>query len=125
MDTISYSLDIPQRNTLIASVITITAICTQYTTLIMAQPEVHNVPVKSQPAHWLSEEITALVNHMYDNQSYADGLGNFKPQVYTSVVMTINNGPLQSMRIGPAKTIKMVKSKWASVHLSPSLQSVN
>ncbi|KAG1882182.1 hypothetical protein F4604DRAFT_1921905 [Suillus subluteus] len=82
----------------------------------MAQPEAHVIPTRSTPAHWRNEETTALVNHMYDNRASGDTSGNFKPQVYTSALTVINDDPnLQPLRIGPAKTIKMVKSKWTSL----------
>ncbi|KAG2115754.1 uncharacterized protein F5147DRAFT_649219 [Suillus discolor] len=82
----------------------------------MAQPEAHEIPTRRTPAHWRNKEITALVNHMYDNRASGDTSGNFKPQVYTSALTVINDDPdLQPLRIGPAKTVKMVKSKWASL----------
>ncbi|KAG2097515.1 uncharacterized protein F5147DRAFT_777969 [Suillus discolor] len=82
----------------------------------MAQPEAHEIPTRRTPVHWRNEEITALVNHMYDNRASGDTSGNFKPQVYTSALTVINDDPdLQPLRIGPAKTVKMVKSKWASL----------
>ncbi|KAG2098236.1 uncharacterized protein F5147DRAFT_656126 [Suillus discolor] len=71
----------------------------------MAQPEAHEIPTRHTPAHWRNKEITAL-----------DTSGNFKPQVYTSALTVINDDPnLQPLRIGPAKTVNMVKSKWASL----------
>lgn len=82
----------------------------------MAQSEAHQNTMKSQHMHWINEEITALVNHMHNHCMNSEGSGNFKPQVYTSMVMAINDDPhLQSIQISPAKTIKMVKSKWALV----------
>ncbi|KAG1784645.1 uncharacterized protein HD556DRAFT_1314893 [Suillus plorans] len=77
----------------------------------MAQPEAHHNTMKSQPAHWINEEITVLVNHMHDHRTDSEGSGNFKPQVYTSAVTAINDDPhLQPIWIGPAKTIKMLKT---------------
>ncbi|KAG1793657.1 uncharacterized protein HD556DRAFT_1308507 [Suillus plorans] len=58
----------------------------------MAQPEAHEIPTRHTPVHWRNEEITALVNHMYNNCASGDTSSNFKPQ-----------------------TVKMVKSKWASL----------
>ncbi|KAG2094637.1 uncharacterized protein F5147DRAFT_778943 [Suillus discolor] len=123
MDFYTYPVDIQQCNRLIASAIAITAICAQYTTLIMAQPEAHNNTMKSQPAHWINEEITVLINHMYDHCTDSEGSGNFKPQVYTSAVTTINDDPnLQPMQIGPAKTVDIVLPFHAiSLSCSPSV----
>lgn len=118
----SSSFDIHQCNRLITSVIMITVICTQYMNLIMTQPEAHEIPTRRTPAHWRNKEIIALVNHMYDNRASGDTSGNFKPQVYTSALTVINDDPnLQPLQIGTAKTIKMVKSKWASVYPSNSI----
>ncbi|KAG1741141.1 hypothetical protein EDB19DRAFT_1908167 [Suillus lakei] len=82
----------------------------------MAQPEAHENPTRHTPAHWINEEITALVNHMYDNCASGDTASNFKPPVYTSALSVINDDPcLQPLQIGPVKTAKMVKSKWGSL----------
>ncbi|KAG2361768.1 hypothetical protein BDR07DRAFT_1585947 [Suillus spraguei] len=80
----------------------------------MSQPEANTT--KSLPAHWINEEVTVLVNHMYDHWADSDGSGNFKPQVYNSAVTALNDDPeLQPKLIGPAKNIKMVKNKWAAI----------
>ncbi|KAG2340585.1 hypothetical protein BDR05DRAFT_950309 [Suillus weaverae] len=64
---------------LFAGAVIITAICAQYTTLLMAQPE------------WNDGETAALVDYLDDHHSEAEEAGNFKQQVLTSAAEHINN----------------------------------
>lgn len=107
-----------QRKRLFASAVVITVICAQYTTLLMAQPEVHAPPqFKALPAQWNDSETAALVDYLYDHCSEAEGAGNFKQQVLSSAAEYINNHEaLQSTRAGPLKTAKSTRNKWTSVH---------
>lgn len=116
MATIYSHLNLEQRRRFLAAAIAITTICAQFTTLLMAQPEL-NAP-KAAHAQWNDEETAALVDFMHDHASEGEGGGNFKPQVYTSAAESINhNAMLQALpsRKGPPKTMKMVKTKWTTV----------
>ncbi|KAG1809450.1 hypothetical protein EV424DRAFT_1350015 [Suillus variegatus] len=97
-----------QCKRLFAGAVTITVICAQYTTLLMAQPGV-NVPPQSKapPAQWNDAETAALVNYLYNYRSEAEGGGSFKQQVLSSAAEYINNHEtLQSTQAGPLKTAK-------------------
>jgi hypothetical protein len=109
-------LTLERRKRLFAGAVTITAICAQYTTLLMAQPEVNALPQSRAPsAHWNEAKTTALVDYLYDHRSEAEG-GNFKQQVLSSAAEFINNHEvLQSTRIGPLKTVKSTWNKWTLV----------
>jgi hypothetical protein len=72
-------LTLERRKRLFAGAVAITAICAQYTTLLMAQPEVHAPPQfkAPPPAQWNDGETAALVDYLYDHRSEAEGAGNF------------------------------------------------
>ncbi|KAG2358580.1 hypothetical protein BDR07DRAFT_1489335 [Suillus spraguei] len=85
-------LTLEQHKRLFAGAVAITAICAQYTTLLMAQPEVNAPPQsKAPPTQWNDGKTAALVNYLYDHCSEAEVAGNFKQQVLSSAAEYINN----------------------------------
>ncbi|KAG1802675.1 uncharacterized protein HD556DRAFT_1303970 [Suillus plorans] len=104
-------LSLERRQRLFAGALAITATCAQYTTLLMAQPEVHQARVPH--AQWNDGEITALINYLYDHRSDAEGGGNFKTKVLADAADHINSDEdLAATRMGPPKTAKSVRNKW-------------
>jgi hypothetical protein len=111
-------LTLEQQGKLFAGAVFITAICAQYTTLLMAQPEVHSNQGKVPHAQWSDNEITALVDYLYEHRSNAEGGGSFKTKVLADAADYINNNEdLATTRMGPPKTAKSVRNKWTSVCL--------
>ncbi|KAG1820577.1 uncharacterized protein BJ212DRAFT_1297943 [Suillus subaureus] len=99
---------------LFAGAVVITVICAQYTTLLMAQPEV-NAPCqpKAPSVHWNEDDIATLIDYLYEHHSQAEGGGNFKQQVLENAAVFINtHKPLQAKQSGALKTAKAVQSKW-------------
>ncbi|KAG2052217.1 hypothetical protein BDR06DRAFT_973203 [Suillus hirtellus] len=96
---------------LFAGALAITATCAQYTTLLMAQPEVHQARVPH--AQWNDGEIAALINYLYDHCSDAEGGGNFKTKVLADAAEHINSDEdLAAAQMGPPKIAKSVCNKW-------------
>ncbi|KAG1849748.1 hypothetical protein F4604DRAFT_1934776 [Suillus subluteus] len=92
----------PTCKRLFAGAVAITAICAQYTTLLMAQPEVNNPPQTRAPnAQWNDQEVTTLIDFLYDHCSEGTG-GHFKPKVFGSAAQFINNDEeLALNQLGP------------------------
>jgi len=89
---------------LLISVISLTALAAQYTTVLMAQ--------EKEKAFWTEPEVTALVDYLYEHWSeHAEG-GNFKMSTFNGAAKAITPKILQ----GPQKTGKMCQTKWTSVH---------
>ena len=89
----------------------IAALCSHSSSLLMSmQPQ-------APKAHWNTQEVLGLLDHLEANKSQGEGAGNFKDATFSGVVTTI--APLLSA--GPTKTVKHCKTKWASVRLSLSL----
>ena len=86
-----------------AGAIAITALCTQYASILMSQPQ-------QEKAHWNEDEVAALITYLYDHRSEGEG-GSFKDTTYNAVVTHI----APKLTQGPTKTKKRVKTKWASV----------
>jgi len=84
---------------LLTSVISLTALAAQYTTVLMAQ--------EKEKAFWTEPEVTALVNYLYEHRSERAEGGNFK--------MSTFNGAAPKRLQGPQKTGKMCQKKWTSV----------
>ena len=57
------------------------------------------------------EEVMQLVSYLYEYCNEGPGGGAFKPSVINRVVTHIT----PFLKLGPAKTVKMVRNKWASV----------
>ncbi|KAG2071225.1 hypothetical protein BDR04DRAFT_1016563 [Suillus decipiens] len=88
---------------LLTSVISLTALAAQYTTVLMAQ--------EKEKAFWTEPEVTALVDYLYEHQSeHAEG-GNFKMSTFNGTAKAIAPKRLQ----GPQKTGKMCQTKWTSL----------
>ncbi|KAG2129251.1 uncharacterized protein EDB93DRAFT_1265832 [Suillus bovinus] len=88
-----------KQGKLFAGAVVITAICAQYTTLLMAQPE-----------------ITTHVEYLHEHRSEAEGGGNFKTKVFADAADYINNNKdLTATHMGPPKTAKLVQNKWTSL----------
>jgi len=65
----------------------------------------------SDRAEWNEAEIHGMLDYLDQHKSVIGETGNFKASAYTSVAKNI----VQHLTAGPAKTRKMVKSKWQSV----------
>ncbi|KAG1764575.1 hypothetical protein EV702DRAFT_1204956 [Suillus placidus] len=112
-------LTLAQQGKLFAGAVVITAICAQYTTLLMAQPEVHSNQTKVPHVQWSDNEITTLVDYLHQHRSIAEGGGNFKIQALADAANHINNDEdLATTCMGSPKTAKSVRNKW------PSLKSI-
>ncbi|KAG1875396.1 hypothetical protein DFJ58DRAFT_721232 [Suillus subalutaceus] len=106
-------LTLERRKRLFTGAVAIAAICAQYTTLLMAQPEVNNPPqTRASNAQWNDQEVTTLINFLYDHCSEGTG-GHFKPKVFGSAAQFINDDEeLALNQLGPPKTSKSVRNKW-------------
>lgn len=108
-------LDFERRRKLLVGSVAITALCAQYTTLLMAtsvSTSSTGPTVASERANWSDEEVTALVNYLYANRAAAgDGGGNFKQAIFNAAAAEI--APL--LKQGAKKTGAMCKKKWQSV----------
>jgi hypothetical protein len=108
-------LDSNRRRKLLVGSVALTALCAQYTTLLMATPASTSSTgpmVASERANWSDDEVAALVNHLYVNRAAAgDSGGNFKPAIFDAAAVEI--APL--LKQGAKKTGAMCKKKWASV----------
>jgi hypothetical protein len=95
-----YHSHLTQCKKIFAGVITITALCAHYTTVIMAQPDIHAPPKEKarakakEQAHWNDDETTALINYLYDHCAEGDEGGNFKQSTYQGAVDAINDDPI-------------------------------
>lgn len=97
--------DVPRRLQLQrhwAGAIAIAALCTQYSSLLMSQPQ--------DKAHWNEKEVEELVNYLHDHRSEGEE-GSFKDVTFNGVVSHIAPHLTQ----GPPKDKKKCKTKWASV----------
>jgi len=86
-----------------AGAIAITALCTQYSSILMSS--------KTDKAKWNENETLALLNYLQEHIAQAGDGGNFKTSTFTAVAAAI--GPLLTQ--GPVKTGKMCKTKWTGV----------
>ncbi len=66
---------------------------------------------QSQKASWNDDEVTALLNHLFEHKTGTDGVGNFKEPVWNSAIPKI--APL--LTNGPPKNVKMCQNKWTGV----------
>lgn len=94
------------RRRLWAGTVAISALCAQYTTVLMALPE-----AAAPRAFWNDVETTELVNYLHDKRSEGDSSGNFKPFTYNAAAKHIATHLSQ----GPAKTGAMCRTKWTGV----------
>ena len=79
-----------------AGAITITTICVQYSTLLMA--------TNSTPkAQWDDHEIAVLLQYLDNQKSQSEGVGNFKEPVWNNALEAIKDYYSR----GPIKTAKM------------------
>ena len=62
-------------------------------------------------AKWNEAEISGMLDYLDQHKSTMGEAGNFKASTYNSVAESI----ALYLTAGPAKTGKMVKSKWQSV----------
>jgi len=109
----SYLIDCHRRQRICTSVIALTAICANFTTVLMAQPETTQQADHSK-AHWQASEVDVLLQHLIKNRAAGGDGGNFPMPTHNSAAAAINaNQVIQT--IGPQKTGKMVKTKWTSV----------
>jgi hypothetical protein len=107
-------LDSKRRRKLLVGSVAVTALCAQYATLLMAtQASTSTGPALVAPerANWSDEEVTTLVNYLYENRAAAGDGGNFKQTIFNAVAVEI--APL--LKQGAKKTGVMCKTKWASV----------
>ncbi|KAG2072135.1 hypothetical protein BDR04DRAFT_1117185 [Suillus decipiens] len=98
------------------SVIALTAICVNFTSVLMAQPEVAQFTqqIDASKAHWQEAEVDVLLHHLIENRAAGGDGGNFQLSTYNSAAAAINsNGTITTM--GPPKMGKMVKTKWTSI----------
>jgi len=108
MDLSAESSRICQRR-LGALALALTTVCVQYSTALtcMAGPG----SSRGDRAKWNEAEINGMLDYLDQHKSAMGEAGNFKALVYNSVAEHIT----QHLTVGPAKTGKMVKSKWQSV----------
>jgi hypothetical protein len=113
----SYFIDCHRRQRICISVVALTAICANFATVLMAQPETHTTqPANSTKAHWQESEVDVLLQHLIENQAAGGDGGNFPMPIYNSAAAAINaNEMIQT--IGPQKTGKMAKTKWTLVRI--------
>jgi hypothetical protein len=105
----SYSFDNQRRTQICAWVVTITAICAHYTSVLMAQPVQF-----ADKAHWNDLEIHALLDYLVLNRAQGGDGGNFPQETYNKAAVLLNaDETLES--VGALKTGKKVKTKWTSV----------
>ena len=93
-----------RRRRIYAGVLATTALCTQYTAVVMSTPA-----QPSTKASWNDQEVTALIAYLHEHQFEMEGAGNFKEPAWNGVA-----GHIASM-LTPQKTSKMCQSKWVSV----------
>jgi len=89
----------------LAGVITIAALCAQYTTVLMALPE-----ASSPKAFWNDIETRELINFLHEKRSEGEA-GNFKPTTYNAAAKYI----VGHLSQGPTKTGAMCKMRWNGV----------
>ncbi|KAG2122177.1 hypothetical protein BD769DRAFT_1389807 [Suillus cothurnatus] len=116
MDYLATTIDYHRRQRIYTSVIALTAICVNFTSVLMAQPEVAQFTqqIDASKAHWQEAEVDVLLHHLIENRAAGGDGGNFQLSTYNSAAAAINsNGTITTM--GPPKTGKMVKTKWTSI----------
>jgi len=116
MDYLATTINYHRRQRIYTSVIALTAICVNFTSVLMAQPEVAQFTqqIDASKAHWQEAEVDVLLHHLIENRVAGGDGGNFQLSTYNSAAAAINsNGTITTM--GPPKMGKMVKTKWTSV----------
>ena len=89
---------------LLAGATVVTVLCSQYTTLLMSSQSVPK-------AHWNPQETQAFLDYLVTHKSEGEGAGGFKDPTFNAALASIT--PL--LTLGPPKTLKSCKNKWASV----------
>jgi hypothetical protein len=87
-----------------AAALTLTTICAQVATAIMATAP----PDKAQ---WNEGETTALVDFLLEHKSEIGDAGMFKMGTFNAAA----NHIVEHHTLGPTKTAKMCKTKWRAV----------
>lgn len=104
-----------RRRRIFTGVLAITALCTQYTAVLMS------TPAQSSPkAIWNENEITSLIAYLHDHKSETEGTGNFKDPIWNGAAEHIAS----LLTRGPTKTSKMCYTKWVSVCSFPTNTSM-
>jgi hypothetical protein len=101
---LSVIMDARQLRRRWAGALAITTLCVQFTTFIMAQPP-------KEKANWNEQEVTALINYLYEHRAEAGDGGSFKNTTFNAAAAHI--GPFLTQ--GPPKTAKRCKTKWMAV----------
>jgi hypothetical protein len=94
------------RQRIYAGVLAITALCTQYTAVVMSTPA-----QPSLKAFWNDEEVTVLIAHLCEHRFKTEGAGNFKDPAWNGAAAHIAS----MLTRGPQKTSKMCQNKWVLV----------
>jgi hypothetical protein len=102
-----------------AGTLTITTLCVQYTSIIMASSQ--SQPAQAGKAFWNDQEVSVLLDYLQRNKAQTEGMGNFKEQVWTGAVEAI----APSLSRGPVKTVKMCQTKWTAVCCHRSIYNLN
>jgi hypothetical protein len=98
-----------KRRRLLAGSLAITALCAQYTTVLMTSQA--TVSTTAERAHWNKQEVTGLVDYLHDHRAAAGDGGNFKQSTFNAAAAHL--APL--LTLGAKKTGAMCKTKWMTV----------
>jgi len=93
-------MDYHHRQRIYTSVIALTAICVNFTSVLMAQPEVAQFTqqIDASKAHWQEAEVDVLLHHLIENRAAGGDGGNFQLSTYNSAAAAINsNGTITTM----------------------------
>ena len=100
-------MDLAQTRHLWASAFTLTSLCAQIVTAVIATGPATRGPT----AQWNEEETKALVTYLAEHKSEMGDGGMYKMGTFNAVANEI----AKHHTSGPAKTGKMCKTKWRAV----------
>ena len=98
-----------ERRKLLNSVLAVTAVSTQFVTILLA-----TMPPEPK-AVWNDAEIGKLVDFLLEHRAEGEG-GNFKDPSFKAAAAHIAS----ELTSGPSKTLKHCKTKWGAVSVWPS-----
>ena len=87
-----------------AGALAVTALCTQYASILMSQPT-------SEKAQWNDTEVVQLLDFLFTHRAEAGEGTNFKNKTFNGAATHV----VPYLTHGPPKTAKRCKTKWASV----------
>jgi hypothetical protein len=94
-----------------AAALTLTTLCAQVATAIMATSPLATVTAPPDKAQWNEDETTALVDFLLEHKSEIGDAGMYKMGTFNAAAGRI----AVHHTSGPRKTGKMCKTKWRSV----------